>query len=133
MLCPFTTCMPCVPQSNRQILSIIWYLANVTFQSFKNIRARDLKFWENYYHTLCVMCPVSHVRWHKSLVTCHMSHFFFTNGKVSLLRVCYYWGLPRLIFRIFLFKRVDTQYLLNSACSGQFLVIKKNKLMKIEF
>ena len=62
------------------------------------------------------MCPVSHVRCHISLVTCHVSHlrchmshifssfFLLESGGVSWWRVCYQWGLPRLVFRLFLIK-----------------------------
>ena len=50
----------------------------------------------------------SHVRCHVSGVTCQVSHVrcqvsgvtFFLSGGVSLLRVCYQWGLPRLVFII---------------------------------
>ena len=59
------------------------------------------------------MCPISHVRCHISLVTrhvshlrCHMSHIFSSyflleSGGVSVWRVCYQWGLPHLVFRLF--------------------------------
>ena len=73
-LYPFTTCLPCVPQSSINILSII-NTDNSQMSLFnhsKTLRARDLKFWQHYHHTLCVMCPVSHVN-----DTCH---FFFTKG-----------------------------------------------------
>ena len=46
------------------------------------------------------MYPVSHVK-------CHMSHVTLKKiqrGEVSLLKVCYQWGLPRLAFRLFLLK-----------------------------
>ena len=72
----FCTLSPLVchvfPQSSRKILSIIkTYTSQMSlFDHSKTVRARDLKFWEYYNHTLCVMCPVSHV-------TCHMSHVTF--------------------------------------------------------
>ena len=37
------------------------------------------------------------------------------------------------MFDFAFFKRVDTQFLLNLACSGPFLVIKKSKFMRVEF
>ena len=72
------------------------------------------------YHTIppCVMCPVSHVRCHISLVTCHVSHlrchmshifsssFSFRKWWSSWWRVCYQWGLPHIVFRIFLIKNM---------------------------
>ena len=72
------------------------------------------------YHTIppCVMFPVSQVRCHISLITCHVSHlschmshifssfFLLEIGGVSWWRVCYQWGLPRLIFRLFLIKNM---------------------------
>ena len=59
-------------------------------------------------HASLVMCQVSCVRCHVSGVTCQMSRVtcqvsgvtFFLSGGVSLLRVCYQWGLPRLVFII---------------------------------
>ena len=62
------------------------------------------------------MCTVSQVRCHISPVTCHVSHlrchmshmfssfFLLESGGVSWWRVCYQWGLPRLVFRLFLIK-----------------------------
>ena len=73
-------------------------------------RARELKFWENVHPTLCVMCHVSHVACHNSLlrVTCHLSHDIFLflfliykkiilrnigqSGGAGWWRVCYQWG-----------------------------------------
>ena len=71
------------------------------FNHSKTVRAKDLNFWENYHHTLCVMCPMSNVRCHMSLVT---RNFFLQSGEVSLLRVCYQQGLFGLVFRLFLCK-----------------------------
>ena len=75
------------PLNNRKIFSIINTDTSQMslFNHTKTIWARNMQFWENYQHTLCVMCPVPHVR-------CHMSHvtfFFLQRGEVSLLRVCY--------------------------------------------
>ena len=50
-----------------------------------------------------VRCQVSHVRCHMSHVTCQVLHVFFSSsfwgqsGRVSLWRVCYQRGLPRLV------------------------------------
>ena len=54
------------------------------------------------------------VRWSPTCVRCHMSHvrcqvsvarfffsFFLQSGFASCWRVCYQWGLPRLVFCIF--------------------------------
>ena len=75
------------------------------------------------------MCQVSCVTCQMTHVTCHMSHvtFFFTKG--SVINKVY----PVQFLDFSFFKRVDTQYLLNLACSGPFWVTKKSKLMKIEF
>ena len=53
----FTTCVPCVPQSNRNILSITNTDTSQMslFNHSKTVRVRNLIFWENYHHTLCVM------------------------------------------------------------------------------
>ena len=51
------------------------------------------------HHTSHVRCQVSRVTCHVSRVTCQVSPFFLSGG-VSLLRVCYQWGLPRLVFII---------------------------------
>ena len=79
----------------------------------QTIRARDLKFWHNDHHPLCVLCHMSCVMCHVSHVTCHMSHVachvsFVTttkkmkkngqSGGASRSRVCYERGLPRLVF-----------------------------------
>ena len=87
-LYPFTPCVPFVPLSNRKILSFINTDTSQMslFNHSKTVRTRDLKFWENYHHTLFVMCPVSHVRWHMLLVTCHISDFFYTGGQLV------FWG-----------------------------------------
>ena len=45
-------------------------------------RAWELKFWENFHPTLCVMCHMSRVMCHVSPVTCHMS-----KKKLSLKKV----------------------------------------------
>ena len=49
------------------------------FNLSQTVRARDLQFWHNNPHALCVMCPevtcqVSHVRCHMSIVLCHVPH-----------------------------------------------------------
>ena len=37
-------------------------------------RAKDLKFWANVHHPLCVTCHISRVTCHVSYVTCQMSN-----------------------------------------------------------
>ena len=66
-----------------------------------------------------VVGHISYVMCHMLHVTCHVSHFSLQSGEVSLLSR----RSTRLVFRIFLLKRVDTQDLLILACSGPFLVI----------
>ena len=41
--------------------------------NYQSVRARELKFWENFHPTLCVMCHISHVTCHMSPVICHLS------------------------------------------------------------
>ena len=48
-------------------------------------RARELKFVENVHPTLCVMCHVSPVTSHLSLVTCHLWHVKKKRRKVFFL------------------------------------------------
>ena len=47
------------------------------------VRARDMTFWDNVHHSLCVTCHRSCVTFHMSCVTCNMScvafYIFFTN------------------------------------------------------
>ena len=78
-----------------------------------------------------VTYQVSHVRCHMSGVTCNFSCvlcYNFSVGGVSINKA--YSGL---VFWLFVNKkRVDTQYLLISACSGPILVNKKSQLMRIE-
>ena len=79
-----------------------------------NVRARELKFWENDQPTPCVTCHVSCVTCHVSNVTYHLPHvnrhlspvtfhFFWgkkmKNGGASWWRVCYQRGLPRLVYQ----------------------------------
>ena len=75
--------------------------------------ARDLNFLKSYHQTLCVMCPVSHLRCHMSIFKCHLSDvtyhmsyviIFLQSCEVSLLRVCYQQGPSGLVFRCFLSK-----------------------------
>ena len=57
-------------------------------------------------HISCVTCLVSHVTCHMSRFTCRVSHvfclLFFSfflkqSGGASWWRVCYQWGLPRVV------------------------------------
>ena len=50
----------------------------------------------------CVMCHMSRVTCHMSCVICHIffffsSTFFGQSGEAYQWRVCYQWGLPRLV------------------------------------
>ena len=63
-------------------------------------------------HVSCVTCHMSHVTCHVSQVTCPVSHviifiFFGQSGEAYRWRVCYQWGLPRLVFRNTKFKQVS--------------------------
>ena len=71
------------------------------FKSSQTVRTRDLKSSHNSYHTLCVICPVSHVIRHMSLVMCHVARVtifsvFLKSVGVSWWRLFYHQGLPRL-------------------------------------
>ena len=63
----------------------------------KNVRVRELKFWENDHPPPCVTCHVSHV-------TCHIFIYFLffifggKSGGASWWSVCYQRGLRRLVF-----------------------------------
>ena len=57
-------------------------------------------------HMSCVTCHVSRVTCHVSHGTCHIAHvtchffsssFFEQSGEAYWCRVCYQWGLPRLV------------------------------------
>ena len=70
---------------------------------FRSIYSRDCKkllipnhrIWEA---PLCVMCHMSGVRCQVSRFGCHFfSFFFWQNGEACLGRVCYQWGLTRLV------------------------------------
>ena len=41
---------------------------------------------------------MSHVTCHVSRVMCHVSHVMWQSGEAYRWRVCYQWGLPRLVF-----------------------------------
>ena len=66
-----------------------------------------------------VMCQVAHVR-------CHMSHLFFyffiffQSGGAIRWRVCYQWGLPRLVY----------QYFSKPSRCQQVMDTKKTKLLE---
>ena len=118
---------------------------HVSFQSFPHLKsygpANFLIMFTTPYHVSCVPCHMSGVTCHLSLVRCHMSGvtcktFFF------LFSVTKWWSLfvqgmllmgptPSSFQTFLLLKRTNTQNLLITACSGPFLVIKKNKLMII--
>ena len=48
------------------IKRVILFLKSSNYLHSQTVRARDLKFWDNVHHHLCVMC-------HVSCVMCHMS------------------------------------------------------------
>ena len=52
---------------------VMCHVSHVTFKPSQTLKPRDLKFSRNIYHTLCVMCPVSHVTCQMSLFMCHVS------------------------------------------------------------
>ena len=75
-----------------------------------------LKFKDNVHlpqnvlcHMSLVMCHVSHVTCHMSCVTCHNKKYIFTYIYIYYFiflvcwagwwRVCYQWGLPRLVLK----------------------------------
>ena len=98
-----------------------------THHKSQTVRARDFTFLHNGHHPLyatwhmscvtchvscvmchvsCVMCLVSRVKCHMSGFTCQVSHvtyfflfssFFGRSGEAGWWRVCYQWGLPRLV------------------------------------
>ena len=68
--------------------------------NFQTVRARDLKFWHNVHHPICVMCHMSRVTCHMSCVTCHKKKI--QSGGASQLRVCYHRGQPCLVFFCFI-------------------------------
>ena len=57
------------------------------YHKSQTVRARDMNFWDNVHHPLFVMCHMS----------CVAYHFFLQSGWTSSWRVCYRWGLPRLV------------------------------------
>ena len=83
-------------------------------QNIINRKPEELGSWNfermftphNMSHVTCRMSRVTCHMWH---VTCHMSHvtcciFFFSSflelsGEAYWWRVCYQWGLPRLVFK----------------------------------
>ena len=77
----FTT--PCVSGVTCHVSNVMCHLSTVTCHLsrvtcrhyLQSVRARDLKFWDNAHHPLCVRCHRSCAMWHVSSVTCHMSHF----------------------------------------------------------
>ena len=121
------------------------------FNLSQTVIARDLQFSHNIHYSLCVQChmsgvtyQVSHVRCHMSLFMCHVPcvmcyvsfviYIFFTKWLSWLVEALLSKGpTPSSFFLFFFYKRFDTQYLLISACSGPFWVIKKSKLMRIQF
>ena len=61
-------------------------------------------------HVSHITCQISHFTCHLSCITfqvSHVTHFFllfFLLESGSWWRVCYQWGLPRIVFRPFLIK-----------------------------
>ena len=60
-----------VREEKNSILDSVFYILLIPWYIFlyhhainthtQTVKARDLKFWDNVHHTICVMCPVSHV------------------------------------------------------------------------
>ena len=113
----------------------------------QTVIARDLQFSHNIYYSLCVQChmsgvtnQVSHVRCHMSLcmclvpcVMCYVSfiiYIFLQGGWVSWLRLCYQKGLPRLVFRLFLFYFFITNALIPNIYSSWLVVVRFGSLKK---
>ena len=69
--------------------------------------AEELKFLDNVQPPPCVTCHLSHTLCQVLHVTGHVSSvtffyylfflFFGQNGRASQKRICYQWGLPRLV------------------------------------
>ena len=52
-----------------------FYVSRVPWHhKLQTVRARDLTFWDNFHHPLCVMCHMSSITCNMSFVPCHMSH-----------------------------------------------------------
>ena len=81
------------------LLSRSWFgkISSLNLNS-QIIGTKELKFWEKVDLLPLVTCQVSHVTCHMSHVACHMSFFFWQSGEASQWRLCYHWGLPRLVF-----------------------------------
>ena len=95
------------------------------FNHSETLRAKDLKLWENYHHTLCVMCPVSYVKCYMSLVTCHSSGFCFYKVLKLVSWGSVINGVYPSTFFTFFFKTVWYQIFTYLCCIHRFLVIKK--------
>ena len=87
----------------------------VTFQSFPNSKsygpAAFLKMFTTPYHASFFPCHMPGFTCHLSRVTCQVHMFNFLSfllqsGGVSLWMVYYPWGLPHLVFRLYLIKNV---------------------------
>ena len=86
-------------------LSMIHTLSNSSFSSksskyvhLQTVWARDQKFWENVHFP--VTCNVSCVTCHMSPIKYRVSQFLFVFGQsrwATWWRVCYQWGLRRLV------------------------------------
>ena len=88
-----TTFVPLSSPSYWDRLSIIITVTShmSLFSNSHTVRARYRKFWHSVQHTICVMCPVSHVRCHMSLMTCHLSQFLFI--IIFFLQIAYFQNL----------------------------------------
>ena len=62
---------------------------------YKTVWARDLKCLENIHLPPCVTGHMSHVLRHNICIFC----FVLFSGGASWWRVCYQWGLPRLVWQ----------------------------------
>ena len=97
----------------------------------QTVRAKDLQF--SYAFTLCVKCHMSLIMCHVSHVMCHI-FLFLSKWLIWLVEALLSTGPTPSSFQTFsYYKRTVTEYLLISAFSGLFWVLKKNKFNIILF
>ena len=69
--------------------SIILSLQIFKLHYCQTIRARDLIFWDNIHHPMCVMCCMSYVTYHMSGVRCQMGKHFATYRHICTTLSCF--------------------------------------------
>ena len=113
-MCHLTHVRCHVSHDRCHVSCVTCQVSHVTPNS-KTVRARKLKFLENVHLLSPVTCHVSCAMCHILRVTCHMSHdyffiiFFGQSGKARWWRVCYQRGLPRLVFTLCMFQKLEYQ------------------------